>query len=99
MQGTNIIDHPNYGMIATDAQSGMTLRAYAAIKLGVPDSGIDWLDDMIRKSVRDEFAGQALAGMLAWGGRYSKGFECKGAEECYKQADAMLAEREKGGGR
>jgi hypothetical protein len=30
--------------------NGMTLREYAAIKLKVPDSGTDWLDDMIRKS-------------------------------------------------
>jgi len=29
---------------------GMTLRQYAAIKLRVPDSGTDWLDDMIAKS-------------------------------------------------
>lgn len=29
---------------------GMTLRQYAAIKLKVPDSGTDWLDDMIRQS-------------------------------------------------
>jgi hypothetical protein len=28
----------------------MSLRAYAAIHLRVPDSGIDWLDDMIRRS-------------------------------------------------
>jgi hypothetical protein len=50
-------------------------------------------------TLRDWFAGQALAGLLASGGKYSKGFECKGAEECYAQADAMLAEREKGGGK
>jgi hypothetical protein len=31
-------------------EEGMTLRQYAAIKLKVPDSGTDWLDDMIRKS-------------------------------------------------
>jgi hypothetical protein len=31
-------------------KEGMTLRQYAAIKLKVPDSGTDWLDDMIRKS-------------------------------------------------
>jgi hypothetical protein len=37
-------------------QGGMTLRQYAAIKLRVPDSGIDWLDEMIIKSLRDEFA-------------------------------------------
>jgi hypothetical protein len=38
---------------------GMTLRQYAAIKLCVPDSGTDWLDDMIRKSNRDYFAAAA----------------------------------------
>jgi hypothetical protein len=30
--------------------NGMSLRQYAAIHLRVPDSGNDWLDDMIRKS-------------------------------------------------
>ena len=35
---------------------GMSLREYAAIKLKVPESGTDWLDDMIRKSLRDELA-------------------------------------------
>ena len=34
------------------AETGMTLRQYAAIKLKVPDSGTDWLDDMIRESLR-----------------------------------------------
>jgi hypothetical protein len=28
----------------------MTLRVYAAVHLRVPDSGIDWLDEMIRRS-------------------------------------------------
>lgn len=42
---------------------GMTLRAYAAIKLGVPESGIDWLDAMIVKSNRDRFAGQIACGL------------------------------------
>ena len=28
----------------------MSLQAYAAIHLRVPDSGIDWLDRMIRRS-------------------------------------------------
>ena len=39
---------------------GMTLRQYAAIKLRVPNSGTDWLDEMIRESLRDEFAASAL---------------------------------------
>ncbi len=29
---------------------GMDLRPYAAIRLRIPDSGIDWLDIMIAKS-------------------------------------------------
>jgi len=29
---------------------GMSLRAYAAIHLRVPDSGIEWLDRMIRQA-------------------------------------------------
>lgn len=40
--------------------TGMTLRTYAAIKLRVPESGIDWLDEMIRQAKRDWFAGHAL---------------------------------------
>lgn len=40
--------------------AGMSLRQYAAIELRVPESGLEWLDDMIRQAKRDEFAGQAL---------------------------------------
>ncbi len=40
--------------------SGMTLRQYAAIKLRVPDSGTDWLDQMIQQSLRDDFAAKAM---------------------------------------
>lgn len=29
---------------------GLTLRAYAAIQLRLPESGIDWLDRMIERS-------------------------------------------------
>jgi hypothetical protein len=40
--------------VAIDGQAigsaGMSLRQYAAIHLRVPDSGNDWLDDMIRNS-------------------------------------------------
>lgn len=35
-----------------NACEGMTLRQYAAIHLKVPDSGTDWLDDMIKKSAQ-----------------------------------------------
>lgn len=42
----------------TGCSTGMTLRQYAAIKLCVPDSGTTWLDEMIKQSLKDRFAGQ-----------------------------------------
>lgn len=75
---------------------GMTLRTYAAIKLRVPESGIDWLDDMIRKSLRDSFAGQALAGELA---SQDEDWQCDTtqalnvARRLQTYADAMLEAR------
>ena len=74
---------------------GMTLREYAAIKLRVPDSGAEWLDDMIKQAMRDDFAGQALAGMLPnpIAGEADKDLL---AEQAYSYADAMLEERDNG---
>ena len=75
----------------TASHGGMTLRSYAAIKLKVPDSGIDWLDDMIRASKRDEFAGMALQGMLAYDGGGELASEHKAyAMDAYSFADEML---------
>lgn len=54
--------HPEIGM---PDRMGMTLREYAAIKLRVPESGTDWLDDMIRQSMRDELAARAMQGLIA----------------------------------
>lgn len=83
--------HP--GSFPPDESKGMTLREYAAIKLRVPDSGLDWLDAMIQKSRRDVFAGQVLPGLLA-----NKGVDADAAwvwaGAAYKMADAMLAELE-----
>ncbi len=41
------------------------LREYAAIKLRIPDSGIDWLDEMIVKAERRNIAAKAMQGLLA----------------------------------
>ena len=83
------------------SQHGMSLRQYAAIKLCVPDSGLDWLDDMIRQAQRDRFAGQALAGIL--GGGFADTIphdDLNGGRDAaafaYQYADAMIAAR-KGG--
>jgi len=43
---------------------GITVREYAAIHLRVPNSGTDWLDEMIRESQRDVLAGQAMDAMV-----------------------------------
>lgn len=79
---------------STSHYSGMTLRQYAAIKLRVPNSGTDWLDDMIRASLRDEAAAKAMQGMWA---SDSEGWHCSGAPDAlasraadaYAMADAM----------
>lgn len=77
---------------------GMSLRAYAAIKLRQPDSGIDWLDEMIHKAKLDDFAGQATPEDV----RRHRFENPDGSErlptltvEQAKYADAMLAERSK----
>ncbi|WP_186092828.1 hypothetical protein [Burkholderia gladioli] len=79
------------GSINVYPESGMSLRAYAAIKLRVPDSGIDWLDDMIRTSMQDEFAAKAMSGMLA--DPDFPGDLTDTAKIAYDFADAMLKAR------
>jgi hypothetical protein len=56
------------GLLMFDPQPGspgLTIRQYAAIHLGVPESGIDWLDEMIVKANRDKIAGQAMAAIIS----------------------------------
>ena len=72
-------------------QDGMTLRQYAAIKLRVPDSGTDWLDDMIREGRRMDYAGQAMNRFTDWHGDRLDDM----AQRAKSIADAMLAECEK----
>ena len=57
--GKAIIGEDGSVTIDKEIVGGMTLRQYAAIKLRVPDSGLDWLDDMIRRTKRDNLAGRA----------------------------------------
>jgi hypothetical protein len=77
---------------------GMSLRQYAAIKLRVPQSGVDWLDDMIREARRLDYAGQAMQGMAAsepWAENFSESRDYADpvAAAAYTMADAMLAAR------
>ncbi len=66
---------------------GMTLRQYAAIRLRVPESGTDWLDDMIRKSNRNHFAAHAI-NEVGWYNNINQS-----AIMAYEIADAMLKAR------
>ena len=80
-------------------QSGMTLRQYAAIKLKVPDSGTDWLDDMITKSLQNDFAAKAMqaatSGHIGYYGHEINHWQVKDiASYAYEMADAMLEARE-----
>ena len=79
---------------------GMTLRQYAAIKLRVPNSGTDWLDEMIRESLRNEMAAKAMPECYADYCRhadvqgYVEGWRVGVAKDAYETADAILAARE-----
>ena len=85
--------------ITDPKNGGMTLRQYAAIKLRVPNSGTDWLDEMILKSLRDELAAKAMpacyAEYCAYANAqgYSEDWKMGVALASYAIADAMLAAR------
>ena len=75
------------------ASLGLTKREYAAIHLKQPDSGIEWLDEMIRKAKRDELAAECI--WLARDCLYANetGDDEDMARLAYEYADAMLAAR------
>lgn len=94
----------NYNAPTKYYHKGMSLRQYAAIKLCVPESGTPWLDEMIHKSLKDRFAGQALAGLLAncggpvqangmSGTGYCNGTRESTAEWAFDLATAMMERR------
>lgn len=75
---------------------GMTLRQYAAIKLKVPNSGTDWLDDMIRESLRNDIAAKAMPAIYqqVCSGHHTGGGFSRIADVSYEMADAMLKAQE-----
>lgn len=72
-------------------ETGMTLRQYAAIKLRVPNSGTDWLDEMIREARRDELAAQMMQAVAKQNPGMWRGSVAK---EAYAMAGAMFAAKE-----
>ena len=99
---TSPIEEHAYPFVELDAEgkpvaieTGMTLRQYAAIKLRVPNSGTDWLDEMIREARRDELAARAMQSYFqTQGGRTSEYALKWTAEKAFDMADAMLKEME-----
>lgn len=92
--GTGFQDDPAGEPGTTTYYCGMTLRQYAAIKLRVPNSGTDWLDEMIRTSLRDDLAAKAMQGMAGSHGYCERGWDQKDlAGQAYELADATLAAR------
>ena len=71
---------------------GMTLRQYACIYLRVPETGEEWLDDIIRRAQKDDFAAKAMQAMVSNGG--SLAGDGGTASRAYGMADAMLKARE-----
>lgn len=45
--------------------SGLSERQYAAIHLKVPDTGDQWLDDMIRESLRTDLSARLICSLLS----------------------------------
>ena len=55
----NLSAFPVYGECRRG--EGLSLRQYAAIKLRVPESGVKWLDAMIRESRKQDHVGLLIA--------------------------------------
>lgn len=77
--------------------TGLSIRQYAAIKLKVPNSGTDWLDEMIRQSLRDDFAAKAMQCFLGDDYRRTETilpeFHEFVSANAYETADAMMKAR------
>jgi len=79
---------PSIKDMSDKASMLLTGRQYAAIHLCVPDSGDQWLDDMIKKALRYRFATAALQGSLSHPA--SHGTALQEAESAYAFAEEML---------
>jgi metal-responsive CopG/Arc/MetJ family transcriptional regulator len=67
----------------------LSAREYAAIHLKVPNSGADWLDEMIETSLRNDLAAKAMQSYIADSDWRSKTMQAQTARVAYMVADAM----------
>ena len=88
-------DVPAIPMQSHQDVHGLTARQYAAIALCVPNSGTEWLDEMINKRRRDEFAKAAIASYLATRHLNNPAPQEVFAASSFRMADAMLAASKK----
>lgn len=77
--------------------SGLTKREHFCLHAGVPATGDDELDEIIREGERRRIAGKAMNGALANKNGPAPDWD-KLAEDAVNAADALLAEIEKGEG-
>ena len=88
-----LYDHRGDGQLFM-VEIGMTMRQYAAIHLRVPNSGADWLDDMIAEAREMDAAERAMQGLLAQSCGTALGSDpIHGAQYAYQMAVAMIAAR------
>lgn len=52
--------------------AGLSIEEYAAIHLRIPNSGQEWLDEMIKKANRRDAAIAAMQALLSFNGNYDK---------------------------
>ena len=83
------------GSLITKHIPGMTLREYAAIELRIPDSGVDWLDEMIAKAERRDIATKAMQGLIIKFSGAAGYTSVHIAKDAYTIADSVLKERDK----
>lgn len=79
-----------------DNYTGMNLRDYACIKLKVPKTNKDWLNEIILEARRDDLAAKAMQGMFGNSHPQAMGLDSSEiAMYSYNLADKTIKERDK----
>ncbi len=86
-------------LAVTGHGAGMSLRDYACIKLRVPETDKDWLNELIVKSLRNEFAAVAMEDACAYINPFAAALDENRKKEvqnivrqCYELAGEMIGE-------
>lgn len=66
---TTPFDWPAFPSSTSDSAPGLSAKEFAALQLRVPDSGTDWLDDMIAHARLLDAQTQLAAAMIGAGDR------------------------------